>query len=35
MKKLSSPVASLFAVALTFDTDSEAPLLRDGNTSPR
>ena len=30
----SWPNGARVAVALTFDTDSEAPLLRDGNTSP-
>ena len=30
----SWPNGSRVAVALTFDTDTEAPLLRDGNTSP-
>lgn len=30
----SWPNGTRVAVALTFDTDSEAPLLRDGNTSP-
>src|SRR5215467_15058287 len=30
----SWPNGARAAVALTFDTDSEAPLLRDGTTSP-